>query len=361
MLKILKQKAWRTLALASRKYRGLPFPLHEFTPEKVRQILVVSCTALGDTLLSTPAIRAVRECFPAARIFWLIRPAFAPLFRTNPYIDGFLFYEGRFKRLSNLFFHFKKFDLLLAFHDSDEGPETLAVLAGIPFVLRVGLKDEKYLPFLSARVPYRVEVHAVEQRLDVLRTLLGNFEKKFDTRLVLPLREESLDFARRLIPEKGIRIGFQCKASNAYREWPLANFKILARALVSRFPESKIFLLGSKKDRKALSDFQNSRVVNLAGKIPLEHLGGVIKELDLLVTVDTGPMHVAFAVGTPTVCLFVPSEVRHTGPYQDLERHRVIWKERPCKPCQKKYCKDPWCMELISVEEVFSACEEALS
>ncbi len=357
----IRRYFWRFLAHLKKHHSQTPLPLKYFNPQAVKRILVVSCTALGDTLLSTPAIKAVRKLFPAAHISWLIKPQFFPLFQTNPHVNDFLFYPGRFRKLFSLWPEFKKIDLFLSFHDSDEGPEILAFLAEIPFVLRVGLKDERYIPFLSTRVPYRKKVHTIEQRLDVLRTLLRSSEKNFDTRLVLPVREDSLLFARRLLGKGGLRIGFQCKASNPYCEWPLKNFATLARELLSRFPQSSIFLLGAKKDRKALSLLEAPRVINLAGKIPVKHLGGVIRELDLLVTIDTGPMHVAFAVGTPTVCLFVPSEVVHTGPYQDLSLHRVIRKERPCSPCKRKYCKRPWCMELISVEEVFSACEEALS
>ncbi len=360
-MKRLRRTFWRTLALHKKKKRGIPRPLKDLSFEEINRILVVSCTALGDTLLSTPAIRGVRDLFPQAQIFWLIKPVFYPLFKNNPDVDGFIFYEGGFKGLLGLVKRLANFDLVLDFHDSDEGPVIAATLAEVPFILRNGLRDEAALPFLSAKVPYREEVHAIEQRLDVVRVLIGDFSRPFDTRLGLQISPESLAFAKALLGEAAPRIGFQCKASNPYCEWPLARFEILAKHLLKRFPKGKIYLLGAQKDRKALGFADERRIINLAGKIPITHLGGVIKGLDLLVTIDTGPMHVAFAVGTPTVCLFVPSEVRHTGPYQDLSKHRVIRKERPCSPCSRKYCKDPWCMELIPVEEVLAACEEALS
>jgi len=343
-----------------KKKKGIPKPLSLFQPEKVEKILVVSCTAIGDSLLSTPAIRATRELFPRAHITWLIKPSVAPLFSNNPHVDAFLHYRGGFRGIWKLLKRFQ-FDLVLDFHDSDEGPVVMACLAEVPFILRSALKDHHAAPFLSERIPYRIEAHVIEQRLDVLRYLLGEPERKFQTRLVLPVSPSDRLFAQKLLNWSGLKIGFQCRASRPFREWPLERFSTLVERLLRRFPESRIFLLGSHKDRSYLSSLERERVTNLAGLIPLRHLAGVVKELDLLVTVDTGPMHVAFAVGTPTVCLFVPSEVRHTGPYQDLERHRVIQKDRPCKPCKRKYCEKPWCMELISVEEVFQACEEALS
>jgi ADP-heptose:LPS heptosyltransferase len=68
----------------------------------------------------------------------------------------------------------------------------------------------------------------------------------------------------------------------------------------------------------------------------------------------------AIALKIPTISLFVPSSVRHTGPYQDLEIHRVIKKPRPCNPCIEKYCTNPNCMSLISVKEVFEATKNSL-
>ena len=360
-MKALRRRFWRYLAKRKKEKSGLPRPLEEFSPERVRRVLVVSCTALGDSLLSTPAIRATRKLFPEAEIFWLIKPAYLPLFRSNPHVDGFLPYRGGLKGLRGLVASLRGFDLFLSFHDSDEGPVLAAVLAGVPFILRTGLRDEGVRAFLSARVPYRDEVHAVEQRLDVLRVLMGEPSLEFDPRLELPVTAEAREFSARLLQGRP-RIGFQCLGSNPYCAWPLDRFRALAEALRGLYPQGRIYLLGAKKDERTLSYLADGRfVLNLAGKIPIAYLGGVVAGLDLLVTIDTGPMHVAFAVGTPTVCLFVPSEVRHTGPYQDLERHRVIRKERPCKPCRRKYCEKPWCMELISVEEVISACREALS
>ena len=355
----LRRKCFQFLLETQRRRLGPPQGLSQFVPSQVRSILVVSCTAMGDTLLSVPAIKAVRQSFPQARISWLINPRFFPLFRPLAgLVDEFLFYPGRYRGLWPLWRKFKarRFDLALSFHDSDLAPVGLAYLTRVPFILRSALKDAPWAPYLSTRVPYRDEAHAIEQRLDVVRTLLGE-ERNFDTRLSLPLNPEHLLKARNLLRQFGVQgqplVGFQCRASRPYREWPLANYATLARKIKERYPSAQIVLLGSPKDRRSLESLARQGLINLAGQIPLELLGAVLKQLDLLVSVDTGPMHVAFAVNTPTVCLFVPSDVRHTGPYQDPHLHHPIVKPRPCKPCKRKYCEKPWCMELIKVEEVF--------
>ena len=343
-----------------RPYLGPSKPLAELkNPQK---ILVVSCTALGDTLLSVPAIRAVRELFPRARLVWFINSRFYPLFKRYKglLVDDFLLYPGRYRGLFRLYRRIRqeRFDLTLSFHDSDHVPVGLSYLARVPFILRSALKDETFVPFLSTRTPYRDEAHSIEQRLDVVRLLLNKNEHIFETRLFLPLHPEEMDFVRNWLREKGLDgkklIGFQCRASRPYREWPLERFKELA-ALLKKDPEIRILLLGSAKDRSSLRALEDERVLNLAGEIPLEKLPALIKEVTLLVSVDTGPMHLAFAVGTPVVGLFCPSNVHHTGPYQDFEKHRLIVKPKPCDPCLRKYCPKPWCMALISVEEVFEA------
>ncbi len=106
---------------------------------------------------------------------------------------------------------------------------------------------------------------------------------------------------------------------------------------------------------------QKPKIINLAGHLLLKNLPAALRGLDLFITSDTGPFHVAVAVRTPTISLFVPSTVRHTGPYQDLEIHKVIRKPKPCSPCIQKYCNDSNCMSIISVEEVYQAAKTNLS
>jgi len=109
-----------------------------------------------------------------------------------------------------------------------------------------------------------------------------------------------------------------------------------------------------KRARQISKDISSDhRVITLAGHLSLSELPLALKGLDVLVTNDTGPFHVAVALQTPTISLFVPSSVYHAGPYQDLHLHSVIQKPRPCSPCVQKYCAEPDCMASIGVEEVF--------
>ena len=352
--------------LQTRKY--LKNPVKELScleKDQIRRVLVVSSTALGDTLLSLPALKATKEIMPQARITFLVRKEIFPLVKGLPYVDDWLFYTKGHYHIWRLLREITRhnFDLALIFHESDLIPTGLSFLAGVPFILRSGLRDQEARPYLSAVIPYREEVHQIEQRLDVLRTLLKNPKARFSTRMELPVKENDLKMARQKLKAWGVSlkkpfVGVQIGASRAYTVWPPNKIKAFVRLLLAYDPDIEVALLGGKQEaslgKELFKSLGSQRVKNLCGRITLYELPAFIKNLTLMITPDTGPMHVAFAVGTPTICLFVPSEVKHTGPYQDLHLHTVIRKERPCQPCLRKYCPDPWCMNLISPEEVLS-------
>lgn len=329
---------------------------------------MISCTAIGDTLLSTPAVRATRRLFPHARIDWLVRDRYVDLFRDNPDVDEVIGYLGAYRRLSKLVRHFRErdYDLCLVFHDSDPCPVQAAWLAGVPFILRFGFKDESCARYLSTRVPYRDDAHLIEQRLDVLRVLCkAPLDSLEDSRMVLPLNPKDaalfwrqLKSVHGLDPEGDLLIGFQISAARAYKEWPESHFAALAERILGSFARAKVVLMGGPGDGARAAGIRGrtsdaSRVVPLAGKVELKSLPALVGGLDLLVTGDTGPMHVAIALQTPTVSLFVPTNVRHTGPYQDRHLHLVVEKRKPCSPCMGKYCREPFCMAAIEVAEVF--------
>ncbi len=356
-----------------------PQPLQAFDPRAVKRILAVSCTAIGDTLFATPSVRALRHLLPHARIDFLVRDRFLPLFVTNSWTDSTLAYKGRYKGWLSLLRQIKEqgYDLCIIFHDSDPCPAQVAFLAGIPFIFRIGLRDENTSRYLSSRMPYDLEKHAIDQRLEVIRRIFKvRLDEESDLRMDLPVdlqRSESLwqDILKKMRMPclAGKKIGFQFSASGDYKKWPEEHFITLGKRLLRHSHRPSICLIGGPRDRKvakrieaALTEEQGAaqRVVNLAGAIGIKDLAEMIHGLDLLITNDTGPLHVAIAIGTPTISLFVPSSYKATGPIQDLDIHKVIHKSRPCRPCFEKYCKEPHCMGLIPVEEVFEAAIESL-
>jgi len=379
-MKLLNKAAWKVFLVTRGKEKRKRTPVNELDPDEIRNVLAVSSTAIGDALLSTPAVRATRRILPNASIDYMVREKFSVLFENNPDIRVIIPYYRKYKRLFSLLNRIRSgsYDLCLVFHDSDPCPVQAAYLARIPFIARIGRKDETVAPFLNVRIPYRDEAHVIEQRLDVLRTLFKvKLDSPQDKQMVLPVAvEEAETFWDDLLNGLGCnyaknkRIGFQISASRPFKAWPQGHFSELGKRLLADSEDVNIILFGGPGDEKIGKKIaegittvsnQKPRVINLAGRLPLKKLPAAIKGLDLFITNDTGPFHIAVALKIPTISLFVPTPVRHTGPYQDLEIHKVIRKPKPCSPCLQKYCNDPNCMSLISVEEVYQAVKTSLS
>ncbi len=219
-----------------------PLPVDKFNPRRAGKVLIVSCTAIGDTLFATPCVRAVRKQLPKAEIHLLVRDKFLDLFRTNPWIDQIRGYKGGYRGGLKLLLGMKRedYDLCLIFHDSDPCPAEAAFAAGIPFIFRIGQKDERVAGYLSCRIPYDRQKHAIDQRLEVVRRVFRiPLDKSTDLRMDLPAGSEiSKDLWQELLAgtgpsaEETIRIGFQFSASGHYKMWPPENFVELGARLL---------------------------------------------------------------------------------------------------------------------------------
>ncbi len=143
--------------------------------------------------------------------------------------------------------------------------------------------------------------------------------------------------------------------------WDRGKFAALADALGNRLGVP-VVLTGSAAEKPYLDAIQaaaQSPVLNLAGQTSLRDLAALYRLATLVVTTDSGPMHIAAAVGTPTVALFGPTDPKRTGPYG--KGHTVIRLGIHCSPCFHRHCPNPLCMNGISVERVYGAVEERLT
>jgi len=159
-----------------------------------------------------------------------------------------------------------------------------------------------------------------------------------------------------------IVIGINPGGDRANRRWAPDRFAAVAVRLVERF-DARIVLLGGPGDRDIASSIVQaipSGVSNLSGTIPLDELPYVISRLHLLVTNDSGPMHIGAATKTPLVALFGPEDPALFGPYTTPDLYRIVMKDVPCRPCGDKQCRSPICLEGIHPDAVLAACEEML-
>lgn len=343
--------------------------LKYFDPEKVKNILIVSSTAIGDTLLSTPAIRAIRERYPDTKIIAHFNKSNMEMFENNPHIDGIIPYYGGYEKIFKIVREFRKhkFDLALILHGNEPQATPMCYLSGARYIFKLP-NTTKYNFLLANKSPvlaWKDFGHCIEQGLKVAELADAHtYNKKME--LVIERRDEDavdLFLKREGISSNNLLIGFQVSASNINTMWFPDRFAELGRKIISEYPDLKIIITGSPSERDYCEDIGRSigaGVVVSAGKLPLKQIPALIKRFKLLVTGDTGIMHVAIANGTTVVALYAASDSKSTGPYYDMDKHIVLQKWKTCDPCVGKKCKYQECMENISVDEVFQATVEVL-
>jgi lipopolysaccharide heptosyltransferase II len=344
----------------------------DLDPRKIRRILLVSSTAIGDTLLSTPAFRSMRLAYPQAHISLLAHAGLIELFADNPDIDEVIPYHGGFKRFFRLAWQLRgqRFDLACILHGNEPQATPLAYLSGAPFIFKLPNTSQfRFLLTNRERVEQWEDLgHGIDQRLSVAYLAKG---APTDRRMTLPVNSEAEGAVTQWLSGRGAAAAtplaaFQPGASTHSRRWAPSRFIELGRRLLDADAGLRIVLTGSPAERalaeRIAEGIADARVIVAAGELPLRLLPALLKRCATLVSGDTGPMHVAVAVGTPVVALFAVSDHRRSGPPPGDERHIVIQKWRTCDPCLSKRCPydEPICMENISVDEVHAAVRRQL-
>lgn len=326
-------------------------------------ILLIKPGAVGDLLQLTPALRALKLRYPQARISLLLgSEAAAAMFHNNPNVDQTVVFDrkGEHASLAGLLRLRKRisragYDLVINFQRSNFRAWLLASAA---FPCRV-------LVYRKARGR---SIHAVVNHLETLAPL-GIDPAAADAGLELFLGAEEKAFAEDLFREAGLAdktvIALNAGASNRIKCWSTGQFAALANRLEDELGAG-IVLVGGGNERdlaEGICAGMTGRPLDLVGRTSLLQLGAVLARAALLVSGDTGPLHMATAVGTPVVGLFGAIDPLRTGPVG--KGHRVIrHTEVPCVPCMARSCTHTphlECMEKITPDEAFAAVEEMLA
>ncbi len=349
-----------------------PRPASELGTPAIRRILAISCTALGDTLLSTPGLQALRQTYPDAHITLLIHPSLQALFAGLTEVDELIGYDGKWRHFWRTARQLKNFDLAAIFHGNEPQATPLAYLSGARHIFKLP-NNNRWNFLLSNREPvlsWEDLGHGIDQRLAVAR--LTGASGELSRRMSVPLPAAGQAAVDQVLAERGWQhapmIALQPGASTMSRRWPRSRFIALAVALARQHPGLRFVVTGSPAEsalcqevaagiEAAVPQSGGIRAWASAGQLPLIALPALLKRASLLVTGDTGPMHLAVTVETPVVALFAVSDPARSGPAYDLDRHVVIRKWRTCDPCFSKNCPyaEPICMDNIAVDEVLAA------
>ncbi|MCH9646135.1 MAG: glycosyltransferase family 9 protein [Proteobacteria bacterium] len=327
-------------------------------------VLVVSNSGLGDTILSTPAIVSLRQSFPNLNITFMVHIKMYPLFSRFEYVDDFVLYSSGFlsqigivKQLRQ-----KKIDTIFLFHSN--GPEDIffSILSGAKNILKMTDNPSHEFKDIFSNKPNTNIQHDIEKKLDLVK--LFNPKETSKRMLVPKYFYKSGNFFDK---ESGVLyIGIQLGAQDIYKMWPVDNFVKLAKRLNKKFSRIKFVMLGSTKYEQNLTkEFtlkfgQSDLIIDLCGGSSIQELPGILNDLDLLITNDTGTLHLAVALQKQTVSLFGPTDSEVFGPYQDSKLHRVIQVDGFFVNQKPKKLRSQEGMKLIKVDAVFDGVKELL-
>ena len=328
------------------------------------RILLIRLSSLGDVVLTTPVIRAVRSHFPEAYIAMLVAKQSADVLQENPHLDEIITFDrlaknkdtGEMFRIAHILRE-RRFTLTIDLQRKFR-TELLMYLSGA--VERVGKGR-----LCTVRVSEQGNKHATVHYFDLLHAAGIPAE---DQRLELFLSEsERLDAAQRFdtagTNDGQLKVGFFPGAGWKLREWMPERFAAIGDRLVQRF-NADVLIFGGQQETELVQsvvNLMNAPAIPFAGNLQIRQLAACIEKCDLFLTNDTGPMHIAAAVGTPTVSLFGPGNHIRFQPLGEL--HQIIRHDVPCSPCKQftDKCKDNICMKGIGVDEVWQFVSRALT
>ena len=336
----------------------------------VLKILIVEVNWLGDVLFSTPAIKALRRKFPDSYICCLIVPRVREVLEGNPHIDELIIndeegghkgFSGKIRLAREL--RKKKFDLAVFFHRSFTRTFT-AYLAGIP--RRVGYSTwKRYFLLTDAIVmPGKDSGHRVDQYLYLTKHLGCDVQDRFYE--FFP-NEGDERFALDFISAQGVSAGDFVTCLNPGgnwlpKRWPKEHFAVLADKLISEH-QAKVIFTGSRNDTELILEIaaqMSLKPIIAAGKTNLKQLAGIFKRADLVISGDSGPLHIAASVGANVLGLFGPTSPGVTGPI-GRGKIKIIQKDCNCRiPCYEKDCALNLCMQKITPEDVLLEINEIM-
>ena len=339
-------------------------------------ILIVKTSAIGDVIHTLPALHALRTAYPEARIDWLIEEAASDLIVGHPALHRVLVAKRKSwlrqlrsgDRLTSLReikafireLRETEYDLLLDFQGLLKSSIWVALARAkrkVGFGRGMEHAECSYL-FLNERIPpVDMDRHAAERELLLLKAIgIPPAGMVFG----LPIEEVDRQRVRQLLgdTERGSLVAINPMTTWPTKHWESDRFAAVADRLAA--DGHQVVFTGGPGDQAAIGEIcraMQGRALNLAGSTSLKDLAALFQLACVVVTTDTGPMHLAAAVNTPVVALFGPTAPWRTGPYGS-SWHKVLRTALPCSPCLKKQCSTRECMQKITIEQVISAVDQ---
>jgi heptosyltransferase II len=338
--------------------------------EGIREILVRGTNWIGDAIMTLPAVAAIRETWPQARISVLAKPWVADIYRESNDVDRILNFAdpGRHQgpcgkiRLAGELRQYR-FDMAILLQNAIEAA-IIARLAGIP--IRAGYNSDArgwMLTHAVRRTQAILKIHQIDYYLEMVKALGGISTER---NLFLNLRPDTRSLADGWLklPESRHHLIIGMAPGATYgpaKRWPVERFAAVAKEIIREYGAT-IILFGSKQDQDVTNSIATAiqdHSLNLAGITTIQEVMSLISRCHAFITNDSGLMHVAGAMNVPTVAIFGSTNPATTSP--PGKRNIIIRKPVDCSPCLKPVCPTDFrCMNLIGVEEVVAAVGQAI-
>jgi heptosyltransferase-2 len=333
--------------------------------KEIKKIMVRSTNWVGDAVMTTPAMGTLRSAFPEAEIVVVANPLVSELFSYHPYCDRVIVYDknGPHKGLAGLWRFSRelgreRFDLAVLLQNAIEAA-LMASLAGIP--RRAGYRTDARRLLLSHGVP----VGQTEKQLhhtDYYQQMLQQLGMEGgDGNLHLSCTKEELDWAQKTLGAGDWVAINPGAAYGAAKRWFPERFAETADGLAAEYGVN-IVLTGGPGEKEIGQDIaaaMSAKPLNLIGQTSVRQLMAVLASVRLLVSNDSGPMHVGAAFGVPIVAVFGPTDHTTTSPKADS--CRIIRKATDCAPCLLRQCPtDHRCMKAITATDVLAGARDLL-
>ncbi len=350
---------------------------------KQRRILLIRPDHVGDVLFTTPALRALRATVPDAYIAYLVGPWSREIVQGNPHLDELIVcpFPGFTRRPKEHFLEpyvvlwkyahalrARKFDVAVVLRFDHWWGTMLACWAGIP--VRVGYAFPETTHFLTEALPYARGRHEVEQNMRLVASVAGRDMGDAGPLDFTP-RPQDARSALDLLKDSGFEGRYLCLHPGAgapVKLWRPEAFARAADAIAEKY-DLQVVITGSSAEKgltQGIADLMGRAPLVLAGQTNLGELAAIMGRSELVIGVDSGPLHLAVSQGVPTVHLYGPVDHRTFGPWGDSHKHRVVVSDRSCIPCDRlDYAPhellDHPCVRAIAVEQVLRAADSVLA
>jgi heptosyltransferase-1 len=345
-------------------------------PTGLEKILIIKPSALGDVVLALPALSALRRSFPGAKISWLVRPEFAPLLENHPYLTEIIPFDRKF--LGKAWYHPKAFAALVsltrrlrrskfdAVFDLQGLFRTacLAWLSGCKKRFGMANAREHAHLFYTHKIEQDNDcIHLVDYYLKIIQAAGPIDIDPKDVKFELPVEPHIRDSVGNLLASYNIKfseyIVFVPGSTHHSKCWPIERFAALADRISSRFG-LPIIAVGTEPESsiiEAIKNLTDVHIINFAGQTSLAELVALLKDAKLVVSNDTGPGHIAAALGTPLVLMYSWSNPARIAPYGRSEC--MVAREPYSRGFEIKSIDAKHSVKNITIDEVYQkACEQ---